>query len=107
MRAAAVAVIAFLGCKESKSPKAAPPREAPRVEAPAVADGEVLPPGARTPEVTRPSKLGAPLEWNTTPPELDDKVTGFVTKDPNARELSRCKNTAWSYSGCWTVYPTQ
>jgi hypothetical protein len=71
------------------------------------ASAEVLPPGPRSPKVKRPAKLGAPLEWNTAPPELEANVTGFVTKDPNARELQRCKNTAWSYSGCWVVYPAQ
>jgi hypothetical protein len=100
VRALGMVAVVLVGCgSESKSP--------PADKAPDKPDADVLAPGPRSPKVKRPSKLGAFLEWNTRPPELDPRVTGFVTKDPNARELPRCQRTGWSYSGCWTVYPGQ
>jgi hypothetical protein len=104
MRSIAVVVLLLLGCNDRKPQKSGAPPPAPRAES---SEGEVLSPAAHTPKVERRSELGAPLEWNTKPPELEATVTGVVTQDPNASELDRCKNTAWSYSGCWTVYPKQ
>jgi hypothetical protein len=108
MRALAVLALLLFGCNDSKPRKASTSQEntAP-VPRPETANGEVLSPAAHTPKVKRHSELGAPLEWNMKAPVLDPKVTGVVTQDPNASELDRCMNTAWSYSGCWTVYPTQ
>lgn len=103
MRSLTAIAVAFAvtGCSDSKSSKS------PVAEVARTPEAEVLPPRPRSPQVTRPGRLGLPLEWNTTPPELDTRVTGVVTRDPSASELDRCKLTAWSYAGCWTVYPTQ
>jgi hypothetical protein len=107
---AAALVLLLLGCNDTKPQKASrapePPSPKPADESPP-SEGEVLSPAAHTPKVKRRSELGAPLEWNTKPPVLDTEVTGVVTEDPHASELERCKSTAWSYAGCWVVYPTQ
>ena len=96
------------GCSDSKSQQPPPPPSSPTQDPPPSAPAaEVLPPRPRSPKVARRSRLGQQLEWNTAPPQLDTRITGVVSKDPSARELDRCVLTAWSYGGCWVVYPTQ
>lgn len=112
MRALSLAALLLAGCNsdtKSSSPSPSPPREQPgaKTAAKPAPEGDVLPPYARTPKVVRRGELGKPLEWNAAPPTLDTAVTGVRTKDSAAAELDRCKLTAWSYSGCWNVYPTQ
>jgi len=108
-----VTVSIVAGCRDSKPsppspspPSPSPPSPQPPSPQPAP-EADVLPPQPRSPKVTRPPRLGQQLEWNVAPPQLDTHVTGFVTKDPSARELDRCELTGWSYAGCWVVYPTQ
>jgi hypothetical protein len=106
MRTTTTLALGLLACDGTKP---SPSHEAPRehTDVAQSPEGEVFAPGAHTPKVKRRSELGAFLEWNTKPPQLDAQVTGVVTKDPSASELERCQKTAWSYSGCWTVYPKQ
>lgn len=104
-----VAVLVVVGCSDSKSasPSVRPAAEAPLQARPPSEEADALPPRPRSPKVTRPPRVGEQLEWNVPRPQLDGRVSGFVTKDPSARELDRCELTGWSYGGCWVVYPTQ